>query len=335
MINLNRRSSFIIIIFLLIASFIGFFVAWYDFNLNQVRKNYGKVEISIREGEGRLGIAEDLKKNEIIGNKIIFLIYVSSNQLNLKAGEYEFSKSESIKSIADKLHKGEIKTHRVTIQEGWAISAIKDYLEKRGIFERQDIDQALNKIYSFSFLDRKTGEKNLEGFLFPDTYQLRTRAKPEELIEMMLKNMEKNLTDDIKNGFLNQGLSVKEGVVLASIVETEGQKEVDRKMIAGILLNRLNSDMRLDADATVRYIIGNWNKKITLDDLRIDSPYNTRLHKGLPPGAICNPGAESLKAVAFPTSSDYWYYLSEKNGTIHYSKTLSEHNQKIGIYLNY
>jgi len=333
--NLSRKFSFILVIFLILVSFIGFFIAWYTFSLNYERKTYGKVKFSVKEGDGKLLIADNLKNNNLISNKWVFLTYVISNQLSLKAGEYEFSKSEPIKSIANKMYRGEVKNHRVTIREGWAISAIRDYLVKREIFQRKDIDLALNKIYNFSFLEGKTGESNLEGFLFPDTYELKVEAKPEELFEMMLTNMEKRLTLDIVKGFSNQGLTLKEGVILASIVETEGQTEGDRKMIAGILLNRLNSDMRLDADATVRYIISNWNKKLTMDDLKIDSPYNTRLHKGLPPGAICNPGEESLRAVAFPTKSGYWYYLSELDGTIHYSKTLDEHIQKINIYLNY
>ncbi|HBG81283.1 TPA: endolytic transglycosylase MltG [candidate division CPR2 bacterium] len=326
----------IIILFFMLALLAGSLFAWYDLSLNKKSGSHELVKFSISEGEKTTQIGKRLKDQGIISDYLVFIAYIKLEHLTLKAGDYEFSKSNPMKDIVDKIAKGDVKTHRITVKEGWSLEGIAKYLEEeKKLFKTGEFNKALGYEYNYSFLRGKNGKENLEGFLFPDTYELNAKSTAYDLIDMMLKNMESRLTSEVKEGFTKQGLSVKEGVILASVVELEGQKEEDRKLIAGILLERLKSGMRLEADATVRYVINDWNKKLTIDDLSIDSPYNTRLNEGLPPGAICNPGEVSLKAVANPTESDYLYYLSEKNGTMHYASTSEEHNVNVGQYLNY
>jgi len=308
----------IIILFFMLALLAGSLFAWYDLSLNKKSGSHELVKFSISEGEKTTQIGKRLKDQGIISDYLVFIAYIKLEHLTLKAGDYEFSKSNPMKDIVDKIAKGDVKTHRITVKEGWSLEGIAKYLEEeKKLFKTGEFNKALGYEYNYSFLRGKNGKENLEGFLFPDTYELNAKSTAYDLIDMMLKNMESRLTSEVKEGFTKQGLSVKEGVILASVVELEGQKEEDRKLIAGILLERLKSGMRLEAD------------------LSIDSPYNTRLNEGLPPGAICNPGEVSLKAVANPTESDYLYYLSEKNGTMHYASTSEEHNVNVGQYLNY
>lgn len=324
----------ITILFILFGGLGGLY-AWYDVTLNARQKSQGMVQFSVTDGAGGFVIAKGLEKEGIIKNAWVFFTYVRLNDLTLQAGDYEFSRSASTKEIAQTIAEGKILTRRITVKEGWTISQIESYFYEKKIFTKDEFEKALGEKYGYLFLAGGTGRDSLEGYLFPDTYNIRTEATAAEVVDMMLKNMDKHLAPEILDGFRKQGLTSSQGVIMASIVELEGQKKEDREMVAGILLKRLKSDMRLEADATVRYVISNWNKKLTVDDLNVDSPYNTRLNMGLPPGAICNPGLDSMAAVARPKTSDYLYYLSEKNGTMHYARTLDEHNANIAKYLNY
>jgi UPF0755 protein len=180
-----------------------------------------------------------------------------------------------------------------------------------------------------------------EGYLFPDTYLIPEQATAGGIIEILVNNYYRRFDDSLKAKAKKNGLSEKEVLILASLVEKEGRNDADRQKVASIILKRYRKDWPLQIDATIQYALGYqanektwWKKVLTADDLSIDSPYNTYKNTGLPPGPICNPGLSSITAVANANvNTPYWYYLSDKNGKMHYSKTLEEHNANIKSYL--
>jgi len=212
----------------------------------------------------------------------------------------------------------------LTIIEGWRNEEIATLLEKEFNFSSQDF---LNVSQS--------------GYMFPDTYAFPKEASAAAVAKIMLSNFQQKFDENLREAIKKEDLVEEEAIVLASIVEREARYDVDRPMVAGILLNRLRQGMPLQADATVQYALGYqsdsrtwWKKGLARDDLKIDSPYNTYLNIGLPPSPICNPGLATIKAVAYPEKTDYLYYLSDKEGRMHYAKTLDEHNENIRKYLS-
>jgi len=186
----------------------------------------------------------------------------------------------------------------------------------------------------------------LEGKLFPDSYLIPKEADQEKIIQIFLKNFEKKVVNDLSVELKKSNLNLIEVLILSSLVEREASHDADRAIVAGILLNRLNNSWPLQIDATVQYVVASqqclsslnfncewWPKTLTQNNLKIDSLYNTYLNEGLPPGPICNPGLSSIKAVLQPEKTNYWFYLSDKSGNMHYAKTSEEHVQNIEKYL--
>ncbi|OIP24277.1 hypothetical protein AUK11_03580 [bacterium CG2_30_37_16] len=331
---MKRKLIFIVVIFLGVILFLtSLTVTYYNVGINIKNNNYEKTTFIVEEGQSSKQIAGSLKDKGIIKNYWTFLAYLKLSGNKIKGGDYELNKGLSVKDLVAKFATGEVKVTKVVVPEGWTVEKIIGYLDDENIFKRADVEAALDKSYNYDFLNG-SGIKSFEGYLFPDTYILDKKSTPEDLINMMLKNTESKLSiKGLKNGFGQRGLSVGQAVILGSIVEKEGNSINDRPIIAGILLNRLNDAMRLDADATVRYLTGDWTGEITQIELDEDSPYNTRKNVGLPPTPICNPGLESLNAVAYPQATDYLYYLHGKDGQPRYAKTIEEHNRNIEDYL--
>ena len=194
-----------------------------------------------------------------------------------------------------------------------------------------------NKKFSQEFLMASAGE---EGYLFPDTYFVPFQATAVDLVRLM-KDTFKERTDGLEAEAELNGLKPLEWLTLASIVEREVKFDEDRPIVAGILKKRWQNDWPIEADATVQYALYNekkggsdfWSEEITATDLEIDSPYNTRKNRGLPPGPICNPGLAALKAAAEPAVTEFWYYLSDRTGKMYYAATLEEHNRNAALYL--
>jgi UPF0755 protein len=176
---------------------------------------------------------------------------------------------------------------------------------------------------------------NLEGFLFPDTYHLNGESQPIELVATMLETFDRRVTPELRHGFRAQGLTLHQSVTLASIVEREAVVTDERPLIASVFLNRLAQGIKLDADPTVQYALGRqpdgswWKTGLTLDDLLVDSPYNTYVGPGLPPAPIANPGLESLRAVAFPASSPFLFFRAacDGSGRHTFAETFDQHQQ--------
>lgn len=235
--------------------------------------------------------------------------------------------------IADIMGSGNTATTSVTIPEGYTVKQIANLLEKKGL---GSADQFVKATTTWSgdeeFLKTRTKKNSLEGYLFPDTYRINKGTPAEDIISMMLNNFERRLAP-LQTQISANKRSLNEIIILASLVEDEARTETNRKLVAQVLLNRLAKPMRLDVDATVRYLTDNWTKPITKADLAINSPYNTRKVSGLPPTPICNPSLMSIKAVLSPSPTNALYYLTDKDGVMHYANTLDQHNANKAKYL--
>jgi UPF0755 protein len=271
----------------------------------------GKEKIfSIEKGQGLFEIGKNLEKERLIKSKIFFDFYVIliRKEKNLQAGKYFLSSSMNIPQIAQKIISGDIAKVKVTIPEGFTVREIE---ERLGI---------------------ELPEENLEGYLFPDTYYFPIDVSGEEVIKIMRENFEKKISP-YKEKIEKSGRSLQEIITMASLLEKEVKTKEEKEIVSGILWKRLKAGIPLQVDATITYITGKKTTKIPLEDLQIDSPYNTYKYKGLPPGPICNPGLESILAALYPKESEYWYYLSTPEGKTLFFKTLEEHNLAKANYL--
>ena len=185
----------------------------------------------------------------------------------------------------------------------------------------------------FSFLSDKPKNLSLEGYLFPDTYEVKKGAGSEDIIKKILNNFDKKLNSDLRTEIKNQGKSIFEIITIASLIEKEVRTFEDKKLVSGVLWKRLESNMPLQVDATIAYITEKKTTKVLKTDTQIDSLYNAYKYSGLPLGPICNPGIESIKAAIYPENSEYWYYLSTPEGETIFSRTLEEHNIAKAKYL--
>ena len=264
---------------------------------------------SIERGQNLFKIAENLEKEDLIKNKFLFDFYVSitGTQRKLQAGNYLFNPSMSITAIAKKIISGEVAKIEVTIPEGFTIKQIEERL------------------------NLKLPETDLEGFLFPDTYQFSYGASAEEVVRKMLDNFDKKLAP-YQNEISGAGLTLFDVITMASLLEKEVRTKEEKEIVSGIFWKRIKEGRSLDSCATIAYILGggNWGfeemRKEIAKGKEIDSPYNTYKYQGLPLGPICNPGFQSILAALYPKESEYWYYLSTTEGDTIFSKTLEEHN---------
>ena len=326
-------SVFVVIVAIGLVCLLG---SYLYLNHYMTTKNTTKTEKAfiIKEGDGVRQISKNLQQAGLISTDWPLLIYLKMNGLSGKiiAGEYSITPESTPRKIVEIITGGKVSTDKITIQEGWTNNQIGDYLEKKKIVSKASFLIAAKKNYDYDFLKDKPVNVDLEGFLFPDTYQLPTKVSADQIVEMMLKNFDNKLTPQLKKDAEKTGLNLYQVVTLASIVEREVAKPEDRKLVAGIFLSRLRENMALESCATIQYILGENKEQLTYDETRIPSPYNTYLNPGLPLGPIGNPGIDSIEAVIFPEITEYRYFLSA-DGVTYFSKTFDEHEAKKVKYL--
>jgi len=274
--------------------------------------------VNIPSGTNAKEIVDVLEKNEIIRkNNYTFRILIKLSKLEdkLKFGEYNLSPSMNMLQILDKLVKGEVIEHKITIPEGYTYTQIAELLDKKEIAEKETFLKLL-----------EDSEKSLEGYLFPDTYELPKQYGAENMVKVMLSNYNQIA---IENKFADKaekiGFSMEEIIILASIIEKESKFTKERRQVSSVFHNRLKKDMKLQSCASIQYILKEPKEKLEESDLKIDSPYNTYLYKGLPPGPISNPGLDSIMAALEPAEEDYLYFVLGENGRHIFSKTYQEH----------
>ncbi len=269
---------------------------------------------TVTNGSGLTSLASDLANKNIIKSPFLFKSFsvLFGGTKGIMAGDYIFNSRSSVIHLAWRFSRGQFDLNpvKVTFPEGLNVSEISTLVAKKFTKINPDL---FNTLASSS-----------EGYLFPDTYYFLPNVLPAEIIKVMTDNFQeriKTVTTELKS--FNKPLT--DIIKMASIVEDEARTMETRQIVAGILWRRLSLNMPLQVDASFKYINGKGTKDLTLADLKIDSPYNSYLYKGLPPTPICNPGLNSIKATVTPIKTDYLYFLTDKKGEMHYAKTYQEH----------
>jgi len=296
-------------------------------------------QVTIAAGSSVSDIANQLQQQGLIRSAFGFKVYVklTDTRNQLQAGEYVLSPS-SPRNIVNVFLQGPSKRKdekTITFIEGWNSNQMQDYLIGQGLnlgdFGRTVDDAQVDNPDSLIF-DGKPAKASLEGYLFPDTYTVFDDITSLELTNKMITNLESKLTSDMREKIESSDMSFYEILTLASIVEKEVAKPEDRRVVAGIFLNRLDDDYLLQSDATVNFITNKHTTRPSFDDLISDSPYNTYLYTGLPPGPIGNPGIDAINAVLNPERTDYYYFLTTKENVTIFSKTNDEHLANVATY---
>ena len=305
---------------------------WYGNNLKPVSTSAETVFFTVSPGSGVHQIATDLRQAGLIRSISAFETYVTTNDYRdkLQAGTYRLSSSMSVQKIVAKMVEGDVARDLLTILPGKRLGEIQQAFIKAG-YTQDEVKAALNPaVYSgHPALASLPAGATLEGYLYPDSYQKQADTLASTIVRQSLDEMAKYLTADIIGGFRAQGLNTFEGITLASIVVKETDNPPDQPIVAQVLLTRLNRDMALQADATAYYASAIAGRPRSLS---IDSPYNTYLYPGLPPGPISNATKQALRAVANPAKSDFVYYFTGEDCKMHYTYNLEEHQAAIAKY---
>lgn len=344
--TLSNKGKNILIgftLFFILVVFPAFSYKYYQFALNRPSQNFEETTFEIFDGESVTTIAERLSDKNLVNSEFLFKAYLVSEGLhkNIEVGIYKIPPGSSVRDLSQIFQHG-TNDKPITFIEGWRVEQYA--LELSELYS--DID------YS-SFVDLA---KSKEGFLFPDTYSFNVGVTEKEVVEKLISNYEEKTKEVVTEDVLEDlGMTEDQLINFASIVEREVSNEDDRKVVAGILVNRWRGGQLLGADATVQYIAGLnrvclnkseecpseeeaglvdwWPNDITIRELDIDSPYNTRKNVGLPPKPIANPSLSSIKSVVNYKDTAYNFYLTDENGVTHFSNTLQEHNRNIFEYL--
>jgi len=290
--------------------FVAIFFAFVQFS-KPVSNDSALKEFLITKGSSASQIANDLEEEKIIRSSLAFKFYIqfTGKQSKILAGEFRLSPSMSLSEIVDTLQKGPVEIW-VTIPEGLRHEEIAEKFASN-LGKDESFQDELERIMAPH-----------EGYLFPETYLFSKEITTEKILNKLLATYNLKTADEPTN----------DEIIMASIIERETKSDAEKPIVAGILYKRIENGWPLQVDASIQYAKGNW-KPILVSDKELNSLYNTYKYQGLPPGPICNPGISSINAAQNPKESEYWYYLHEDNGTIHYASSLEEHNVNIRKYL--
>ncbi|SDX42077.1 endolytic transglycosylase MltG [Paenibacillus sp. CF384] len=304
------------------------------------------VQVELKKGTSPFRFAEVLEDQGVIRNAFIFKYYLryKNEGPRFQAGVYELSPGMDKDAIIAKLNAGETlkeETMRFTIPEGFTVEQIAETLDKAGYAKKADFMALADKDQVWSDVDAvKNIPKNpdlrhrLEGYLFPDTYELVTASKPEDIIKRLLQELDHKLDtlpENWEDSLAANKVDFHGMMTIASLVEREVVVDAERPVVAGIIYNRLKKGMPLQIDATVQYLLDKQKERLLVDDLQVDSPYNTYKVNGLPPGPIASPSLKSIEAALFPKETEYYFYVTKKDGSHEhlFAETLKEHNRNI------
>jgi UPF0755 protein len=289
-------------------------------------------------------IAQELESAGVIRSSLALRLWVtwqslrSNESVALRAGTYDFATNQSLPEVVSQIQTAKSSEVRFTIPEGWSIAQMADLFEKQGFFAAKDFVASAQRVSPRRRNWIPEDVPSLEGFLFPDTYQiLPSEATPDRIIDLMLNRFEQvalPVYQENQSGKPKVKVSLKDWVTLASIVEKEAVIESERRIISGVFWNRIRKNMRLESDPTVEYglnIKQTPENPLTLEQVRTDSPYNTYLNEGLPPGAISSVGLASLKAALDPATTDYLFFVAKFDGSHVFSRSLEEHEKALQV----
>jgi UPF0755 protein len=326
----GRRAALLLLLLLTAAAA----VLYQDLELPLQLEGAPAVEFTVPPGAGVLEIGRRLHEQGLVRHPLIFkgLVHWRGVGNRLRAGEYVFEGGFTLEDVVDKLVRGDVVRHTLTFPEGKNLEEMATLTASRGLGRAAFLKAALDPA---PIRDLDPDAPDLEGYLFPDTYDLpREDGAAEVLVGRMLKRFREVIGPELPL-LKSKGLTLREVVTLASLVELETGRAEERPRIAAVFHNRLMKKMPLQTDPTVIYALrkaGTWDGNIHKADLQIDSPYNTYRRGGLPPGPIAAPGREALLAVLHPAPVDDLYFVSRNDGTHQFSVTLAEHERAVDRY---
>ncbi len=323
---------------LLAIAALGGLAAWLDQQLSRPYKGYRDkiIFVDIPRGTSHWRVSGILSRDGVVRSRVAFeLLTRWHRRYRLQAGEYQFEHAMTPREIFWKIVQGKIYVHSVRVQEGWTMFDIADAFEKEGLCRREDFLRAAQDTSLIE--DLAPTARNLEGFFFPSTYEFSRHATPEQIAAAMVRHFRAvwGILDASGTNFFSSGLNLEEVVVMASLVERETSIERERPLVAGVFYNRLERRFPLQCDPTVQYALelaGKPTRIVGHGNLHFESPYNTYLRAGLPPGPIANPGEASLRAALDPAPTDYFYFVANDQGGHFFSRTLAEHNRNVARY---
>lgn len=338
--RLKKGPTIIVIVVLLIISGGLVLHAWYNRNLGAVSSSRQVVYFPIASGASLHDIATDLKNAHLIRSATAFETYGRPFYSKMQAGTYALSPSMSTPQIVTKIVNGDVSRSYVTILPGKTIKQIKQAFEAAG-YQDSELTSAFDPAtYSGEqILSYLPVNGTLEGMLYPDSFQKEADTPATTIVRESLEEMQNHLTPAVIKGFSNQGLSIYQGITLASIVYKESGSPSYEPTVAQVFISRLKQNIALGSDVTAIYgaVKDGVNLPDNIDQASViavnhDSPYNTRLHTGLPPGPIANMTDDSLKAVAAPSNTNYLFFVSGNDCVIHFAQTEAQHEQNIQKY---
>ncbi len=292
------------------------------------------VIVEIPAGAGASTILSSLEARGVIESALrtrLYLVHVLGDP-PLRAGEYRFDRPLAATTVIGQLIEGRVLQHTVTILEGLTLEETADHLAASGFGDHDALIAVMADPAPIADLDPRAS--NLEGYLFPDTYSFAKGATELQVVGALVANFRRRLETSVLP-VMSDSESLRDAVILASIVEREATLDAERATIAGVYRNRLRRSIGLFADPTIIYALklaGVWDGNLRRPDLKLDSPYNTYVYPGLPPGPICSPGLSSLLAAAAPADVPYLYFVSRNDGSHAFAATLAEHNRNVDIF---
>ncbi|MCX6554994.1 MAG: endolytic transglycosylase MltG [Candidatus Aminicenantes bacterium] len=292
--------------------------------------------VRIENGMPVSAIGRKLQEQGVIASAEYFTRYyrLFFADKKLKAGEYLFDGPLTMRQVIEKLEQGKAILYKVTVKEGLWIGETAQLFEAAELFPAEDFIKASRDTSLIRDID--TDADDLEGYLFPDTYLVRKDITAREMAALMVDHFRQNFSNTFVWRARDIGFSVRQVVILASLIEKETANRDERFLVSSVFHNRLRHRMLLDCDSTIVYALkkaGSFDGDIRWDDLKNTSPYNTRKHRGLPPGPIASPGYVSLEAALYPENTEYLFFVAKDAGSHYFSKTLAEHNRAVKKYI--
>lgn len=304
------------------------------------------VVVRVEEGEGLTSLGTKLADADVVRSSRLFraMVDLRGYEGQLQAGDYEFRKNEAVGVVIERLFQGSTAALQATIPEGRRLEEAAAILDAEQVVPAAEFTKAASsRDYPQDFVKQIPEGRNLEGFLFPDTYQFSLRAGPSDIVGLMLATFERKvLTEDVRADLARTRMPLYEVVTLAAIVEREARVPEEQPIIASVFLNRIRQGIALQADPTVQYAVsldegsrsrfGYWKRDLTQQDLAIESPYNTYKQRGLPPGPIANPGRDAIVAVLRPATTTFLFFVAKPDGSHAFATTLEEHNRNVAQF---
>ncbi|OGW39123.1 MAG: hypothetical protein A2Y97_09155 [Nitrospirae bacterium RBG_13_39_12] len=290
------------------------------------------IEIQIPDGCTFKQAGEILSKEGLMRDKNLFIFIgrITGLDRRIRAGYYSITGSVNLLDIFNMFKKGQIIEYEITILEGDSLREISEKLLGKGIIDKEEFMKLSSDEGFLSFYD--IDAPTFEGYLYPDTYKIPKGTDPEEVIGMMINKMRESIPTELYERASEIGLSERQLLTLASIIEKEAVTDRERPIISAVYHNRLKKGIKLQADPTAIYGVKSFKEKITAKDVRRKTKYNTYVKKGLPPGPIASPGYKSIVASAYPSDVPYLYFVSNNDGTHHFSVTAKEHEAAVKEY---